>query len=106
MRDLVVPDTFAGIEVDADNGIAKQIAAQSVAAIIIIGRRFYRQISKTQFGIDGNGRPDAGVAGVSVSPAFPSIRSKLSCLWNRVEHPLLSAGTRIEGHHVAGRISH
>src|SRR5215470_19938952 len=106
MRDLVMPDPLASFELDADNRIAKQIATRSVTAIIIVGGRFYRQIRITQFGIDGHGRPHASVAGVSVRLIFPRVRSKLSCLWNRMEHPLLPAGPRIEGHHVAGRISH
>ena len=47
-----MPDPFAGFEIDADDGIGEQIAAQPVAAVIIVGGHFHRQIGVTEFGID------------------------------------------------------
>src|SRR5438552_16068172 len=43
MRDLIVPDPLAGFEIDANDRIAEQIAAQAMTAIIVFGWRLHRQ---------------------------------------------------------------
>src|SRR5262249_46025526 len=39
VRDLVVPDALAVFEIDADDRIAKKIAAQTLTAIIVVSGR-------------------------------------------------------------------
>ena len=91
MRDLVMPDALAGFEIDADDRIAEQVAAQPMAAIVVVGRSFDRQIGVAEFGIDRDRRPDAGVAGVGVglvsshvsapnSPSFGTVWNDHFCL--------------------------
>src|SRR5262249_15086245 len=106
VRDLVMPDAFAGFEIDADDGVAEQAAAQAVAAVIIVGGRFHRQIGVSELGIDGYRRPDAGVAGVLIGRTLPRLRTELAGLGNRVKRPLLLSSVRIEGHHITGRVPH
>src|SRR5262245_31036196 len=36
VRDLVMPDALAGFEIDADDRVAEQIAAQAMTAVIIV----------------------------------------------------------------------
>ena len=106
VRDLIVPDALAGFEIHANDRIAEQIAAKTLTAIIIVGGRFHRQIGTPQLGIDRDRRPYAGVACIRVGVVFPGFRAGLSILGDRVKRPFLLAATRIERHHVSGRIPH
>ena len=106
VRDLVVPDAPSGLEVDGDNRIGEQIAAEAVTAIVIVGRRFDGQIGVAELGIDRDRRPHAGVAGVGVGVLLPCLRAGLAVLRHRVERPFLFSGARVERHHVAGRVAH
>ena len=106
MRNLVVPDALPGFEIHAHNRIAEQIAARPVTAVIIVGRRFDREICTPQLRIDRDGRPHTGVAGIRVGFSLPGFRAELSIFRHCVKGPFLFAATRIESHHVSRRVAH
>src|SRR5437867_12171841 len=95
-----MPDLSAGLGIKAYQRTGVQIGSWPRASVGIIGRIFDIEIDVTEFGIDGEGSPDAGVAG-EIRPTQPGFRSGLTGAWNGVEDPRLFARTNIEGHDIA-----
>ena len=74
MDELVVPDLLAGRRIETDEALAIEPVAGAMAAVIVVGRRAYRQIDVTEFLVRAHRRPDIGVAGLL--PGIPSPRSR------------------------------
>ena len=62
MHDLEVPLALAGLQIDADDAVAEQVVAGTMAAVVVRRRILDRQIDQAGFLVDRDLRPDAGVA--------------------------------------------
>src|SRR5262249_19756648 len=90
-----------GLEVDADEAVAEQVVARTMAAIQIRRRIFDRQVDEARFLIDGDLRPDAGVAVDRPRFLLPRVGAELARTRNRVERPQQLAGLRVPRAHQA-----
>ena len=62
MDELEMPLALAGLQIDADEALGEQVVAGTMAAVVIGRRRFDRQVDQAEIFVDGDLRPDAGVA--------------------------------------------
>src|SRR5580693_10008056 len=97
MHDLEMPLAHAGLQVDADQALAIEIVARTLAAIVIRSGRFHRQIHQARLRIGRDLRPHASVAVVIGRAVLPSVIAKLALPWNGVEGPAQFAGSNVEG---------
>ena len=91
----------AGLQVDRDEALGVEVVAGAVAAVLVDGRRFDRQIDDAGFGVGGDLRPHADVAGPVPRSVFPRLVTGLAGAGHRVEAPDLLAGAGVEGAHEA-----
>src|SRR5262245_46706337 len=75
-----------------------------MAAVVVAGGEFDRQIDETELLIDRERRPHASVAGVRPRIFFPRVVAELSRLWNGVEDPEPPSCLHIERPNVALRV--
>ena len=73
VRDLVMPDLLARFEIEADDGIGEQIAAQAMTSIIVVGGRLNGEISVSKFWIDRDRRPHTSIACIAVGVLLPRL---------------------------------
>src|SRR5882724_1519942 len=106
MHQLEMPFALAGFQVDADQRFAEEIVAGAMAAVKIAGWGFDRQIDKAELFVDGNLRPDAGVAGVFGGALFPGVVAKFAFLGDGVKNPEALAGTDVEAANVSFIVAH
>ena len=62
VHELEVPLALAGLQIDADEALGEQVVAGPVAAVEVRRRRLDRQVDEAELLVDGDLRPDAGVA--------------------------------------------
>ena len=107
MNELVVPDPFAGPDVEADDALGEEVVARPVAAVPVVGGDLGRQVEVAQLLVDRELRPDAGVAGVAPRLVFPGLDPEVVSLRHDVEDPEPLAGPRVVSADVAwrGRVS-
>src|SRR6185295_2333215 len=99
--ELVMPLPLAGLQVDGDEALAEEPAARAMAAVIVAGRHFDRQVGQTELFIDGDLRPHAGVAGVRPRVALPRVVAEFARQRDGVEDPEPFAGAHVEAAYVA-----
>ena len=63
MDQLVIPDALAGLRIETNEAVGKQIGAGALAAVSIAAGRFDRNVDVAEFFVAGEGSPGAGVAG-------------------------------------------
>ena len=68
-----MPLALAGLQIHRDHALAEQSVARAMAAVVIAGRQFDRQIDQAQIFIHANLPPDAGVAGVGSAESFSQV---------------------------------
>src|SRR5215469_18948291 len=99
MHDLEIPFALARFQIDTDQALAEQIIPGTFAAIIIRGWRFDRHINVPKLRIDGDLRPDAGVAIYVGRSVFPGVVTELAFFRDRMKSPKKFAGLDVEGTH-------
>ncbi len=99
--ELVVPLALAGLQIDGDERLGKQIVARAIGAKIVAGRALNRKICDLQLRVDADLSPGARIAGVGPRVFQPRFVAKLAGLWNRVEDPQPLARAHVESANVA-----
>src|ERR1035438_4935049 len=97
---------LTGFEIYAAQRFAEQVGARTVAAVVIAGGRFDRQVDQAELLIHGDLRPDAGVAGVVGGTVFPAVVAQFVLERDGVEDPESLAGAHVEAAHVAFVVAH
>src|SRR5258708_12888017 len=103
MNQLIVPDLPAARHIEADQTVAIEAVAQTVAAVVIVGRRADRQVNVTQLFVGAHRRPDIGIPRLLPGFLLPGLDAELAFLRNGVEGPEQTAGDDIETSDIAGR---
>src|SRR6476660_7143900 len=101
-----MPLTLHGPDVQTAKALAIKIGSGAVAAIIVTGRRFHRQVHQAKLLVHGHLRPDAGVAGVFGRAVLPGLVTGFALHGNGVEDPEALAGAHVEAAYVALVIAH
>src|SRR5881409_464411 len=96
VHQLVMPLAGSGLEIQRDHAFSKQTVAGTVAAIVIAGRQFHRQKDHSEFFVDADLAPYAGVAGVGCGIVFPGLGTIVVWQRNGVEDPKTPARAHIE----------
>ena len=104
VHQLEVPLALAGLQIDADQGVAEQIVAGPMAAVEVRRRIFDGQVYEARFFVDGDLRPNARVAVDRPRFVFPRVVAELAGLRNRVERPQELAGLHVERAHEPLRV--
>ncbi len=99
--ELEVPLPLAGAQVDADQGLAEEVVAGTVAAVEVVGRGLHGKVGEAQVLVDGHLRPDAGVAVLLGRAAQPRVVPELTRFRDRVEDPQALARADVERADVA-----
>src|ERR1041384_1801335 len=97
MDELEVPLPLTGLQIDRDEAFAEQVVAGPVAAVVVRGRRFHRQIHEPEVLVDAGLRPDTDVAVARPRVVLPCLGAELSGSRDRVERPEKLPAARIEG---------
>src|SRR5206468_9699079 len=109
MHDLVVPLALAGLQIEADEAVAKQVVARTMASVEIRGRIFNREIHEAELFVDRDLRPHAGVAVGRPRVFFPRVVAEFTRAWDWVERPEELPGLRVpaadETLRVVGRLA-
>ncbi len=84
---LEVPLPLARLQIDANEAFSKQIVPGPISAVEIGSGRFNGQVDKPEFLVNGNLRPDTGIAIHGPRVVQPRIIAKLARPRNRVERP-------------------
>src|SRR5437667_12177571 len=95
MHDLVVPLFLPGLQIDADEAVAVQIVAGTMAAVQIRRRILDRQIHEAELFVDGHLRPDARASVDRPRFFFPGTVAELALAQDRVDVPAELAGRRV-----------
>ena len=103
MHQLVMPDLPAGGRLEANDALAIQAVARTMAAKIVVGRRGDREIHEAQFFIGAHRRPHIGVAGFFPGAVLPRLYAGLALLRHGVEGPEQLSAYDVEAAHVARR---
>src|SRR5207248_4181995 len=101
MDELLVPDDFPSLDIEADDGVGIQIGAWTMSTVSIIGWRFRIQVNVSESFISGEGTPNAGVAGVIRGAVQPRFIARFAFAGDRVKDPQFLAGANIESQYVA-----
>ena len=101
MDDLVVPLALAGLQVDADEAVAEQVVAGTMAAVEVRRRILDRQVDQAELLVDGDLRPHAGVAVLRPRLLLPGVVAEFTRLRDRVERPEQLAGADVPRAHQA-----
>ena len=87
MNELSIPLQRPRRRVERDDGVAVQVCALAVAAVVVGGRRADRRVDDPPLGVDREKRPDVGPGAVLPALAFPCVDSGLARARHRVERP-------------------
>src|SRR5215510_1228779 len=71
-----------------------------MAAVVVAGRQFDRQVRHAELLVDADLTPDAGIAGVRPRVALPRVVAKFAWRRNGVEDPEALAGSDVEAANV------
>ncbi len=104
MHGLEMPDAFAGIGAQCDNGIGEQVVAEPLATVVIGTGAAGGDENEIAGGIDCNDGPGVGGAGVCGAAVLPGIGSgRTWILRDGIPRPLESSGDDIESANFAAR---
>src|SRR5262245_9929894 len=78
MNDLEMPDALAGVRSEGQDAIRKEILADTVSAIMIVGRRASAGENQAALNIQGQPTPTVGSANGFPGLGWPCIIPKLS----------------------------
>src|SRR5262249_2219829 len=98
MSQLVVPDPFSGLNVEANDRRRKQIVPRALSSILVSSRAFSWYIRISDLFIDRERSPGSRVSRINVRPIQPRVFADLAFAWNGMEAPQLLAGPDVEGH--------
>src|ERR1700736_1991437 len=87
VHELEVPLPQPGLEIDADEGVAKQIVPRPRSAVEVRRGILDRQVDQAEILIHRDLRPHAGVPVDCPGIALPALVAELAGPWNRVEGP-------------------
>src|SRR5262249_10599986 len=87
MSQLVVPDAFARLNVEAYDRRRKQVVPRALSAILVARRAFYGYVRVPKLFINCKRRPCAGVPCVDVRPIHPRVFAELALAWNGMKAP-------------------
>ena len=96
MHELVVPDAFTGLGIEADQRFRKEIVAGPVSAVIIGRGGVERQVHVPQFFVGAVGRPSADLSCVRPRVVLPRFVAHLTRPRDRVKCPLQFSRPRIQ----------
>src|SRR6476620_7525442 len=77
-----------------------------MAAVKVAGWRFNGQIDKAELLVDGDLRPDAGIAGVFGGAFFPGVVAEFAFFWNGVKNPEALTGANVEAANLSLIVAH
>ena len=80
MDDLEVPDALAGARVEAHERRREQVVTEAMAAVVVAGGGFDRQIQVAALRVERQRRPRAGVARVLRRSVLPGVVAELALL--------------------------
>ena len=100
---LEVPDAFAGCGVQRDEALREEVVARTVAAVVVVGPQFDRQVHMAQLGVRAERGPHRCVAGVLPGSVLPCLVSVLAGLRNGVKGPQQFARDRVVAANVSRR---
>ena len=92
MHQFKVPDAAAGGALEAHEALSKEVVAETVTAVPVVGRCGGREIGVTKILISADHRPDISLAVVLPRLVLPGLVAELARLWNDAE--LLSEPAR------------
>jgi hypothetical protein len=100
---LIMPQSFAGLGVQGNQGVREEIRALPVSSVAILGSGRYRKIHNASVFIATHRRPDIGAASIAPGIFLPGIIPELSRMRHRVKPPDGFARERIKRANVATR---
>src|SRR5207248_250719 len=102
MDELVMPLPLASLEIDGDEAFTEQTASRPMTSVDVSGGQFDGQIRQTEFFVDADLSPYAGVSGVFCGTFFqPGVVTELTDARNGVEDPKPLARLDVESADVA-----
>ena len=101
---LEVPDTLAGLDVEADDALGVDVVAEALAAVVVVRRRRQRDVDVAEFLVGGEHGPGVGVALHAPGFVLPGLGERLALLRDGVEAPLELAGADVVRPDVARRV--
>jgi hypothetical protein len=101
MRCLKVPEIFAGAGIESKQAIGKEIGADAVRSVEIIGGRAQGEIGDSALLIDRDLAPRIGAAYVLPGIRGPCVLALFARMRNRVEYPHHLSGKHVIGAQVA-----
>src|SRR5262249_34308419 len=100
---LKVPDPLTGTGVEADQTLAEETRAVSLASVPVVRRRAKWQIDIAEFIVGPHERPHVGAAGRFPGTVLPALVPDLALVGDSLELPELFAGAHVEPAYIAGR---
>ena len=93
MDALEVPDLFAGLGVEREQGVGVEVVADAVAAVEVVDRRAGGREDHSAGRVDRESGPCVGGASRLPCACGPGLVAWLAGMWNGVEGPLHRAGS-------------
>src|SRR5208337_5694254 len=104
VHQLIVPLSFAGLEVDGDDALSEQAIARTMAAVKIAGGQLDWKVGHPKLLVDADLAPHASVAGVIGRIIFPSVIAEFAGFGDGMEDPQPLSGANIESANEAFHI--
>src|SRR5262249_43180733 len=82
MGQLIMPDAFAGPDIEANERRGKQVVSRTLSSILIAGRAFNRNICIAQLLIDCERSPGSGVSRIEIRSVLPCVFAELTFAWD------------------------
>src|SRR5580704_5504117 len=101
-----MPLTLAGLKIDTNQGLAKQIVPRPVPTVEIACRGFDREIHKPELFVNADLRPHARIAGVFGGAIQPRVIAELAFFGNGMEYPKALARPNVESADVPFVVPH
>ena len=102
-HELVVPNQFAAVRSQAQQGVGVQVVSRTIAAPEIEGRRASARIHQPAVGVESQARPGVGTSEGLPAILRPALVAGLSRVGNRVEGPAPFSRACVVRPDVAGR---
>src|SRR5690606_38476652 len=103
MHSLEMPDAFACPGVKRYQAVSKQVTADPVGAVKIIGRGSNRQVYNAPFGVNGHLTPDIRSSHVVIRVLWPGVITVFAVQRDSVKGPFLFAGHDVIGSYITRR---
>ena len=101
MHDLIVPDAFAGLGIETEDAVSKEILADPIAAPVIIGGRSGAEEDPPPPGVQRDATPGIGASHALPCIGRPGVVAELLRMGNGMKDPASFAGPQVEGTDVA-----